>query len=385
MITPTRERERERERESCRNSALDVIRIFAFICVVSVHFFLNSGFYDEPIAGHTMFLMVCMRNFFMVCVPLFMMLSGYLLKDKTPCRSYYSKIFQTLGIYLLASIACAGYKMITDTESFSLAGSVLGVFGFYTARYSWYVEMYIGLFLLIPFINKMYNGESQRTKKLLITVLLVLTALPSILNIWQLFNPSWWLHPSNSQNYDFIVPDYWLALYPITYYFIGAYLRDHPLKLKRTANLFLIFALFVIAGLFNYYRSYGSTFVDGPWSEYRSVFVTGQSVLIFLYIQGMKLSHLGQKAKTALKKLSSYTLGAYLCSSVFDDLFYGILKQSTPIMQQRLWYFPIMVLLVASCSICLSAILNRFYRLCEKLLQNLLAYHRKKRTTRTTA
>ena len=62
-----------------RSPAADIIRIFAFFCVVSVHFFLNSKFYDYPTEGKTMLVMTICRSFFMICVPLFLLLSGYLL------------------------------------------------------------------------------------------------------------------------------------------------------------------------------------------------------------------------------------------------------------------------------------------------------------------
>ncbi|MBP3413550.1 MAG: acyltransferase family protein [Oscillospiraceae bacterium] len=353
---------------------MDVIRIFAFLCVVSVHFFLNSGFYDHVVEGGSMLLMTALRNFFMICVPLFMILSGYLLKDKIPCKSYYARIFQTLGIYLLASIACAGYEFLFNRENFSAMGSVLGLFTFSTAPYSWYIEMYIGLFLIIPFLNRMYNGMTQKMKKLLIAMFLVLTALPSIMNIWQFFNPSWWLRPAVSQNYDFLVPDYWIELYPITYYFIGCYLREYPIKLKSSTNFFLIVGVFAVSGAFNAYRSIGDVFVEGSWSEHRSFFVTIQSVLVFNFLNRINLSRVGERTGIVLKKLSSWTLGAYLCSSIFDDYFYKILKTAEPVMERRILYFPIIVLVVAICSLVLSAVLNWIY----DLLVSLLAFVRKK-------
>ena len=40
-----------------RNPAMDIIRCLAFFSVVSVHFFLNSGFYNEIIEGKQMLVM----------------------------------------------------------------------------------------------------------------------------------------------------------------------------------------------------------------------------------------------------------------------------------------------------------------------------------------
>lgn len=52
-----------------RNTSLDLLRIIALFCVISVHFFLNNGFYDQTVVGKRMFIMTVMRSTFMVCVP----------------------------------------------------------------------------------------------------------------------------------------------------------------------------------------------------------------------------------------------------------------------------------------------------------------------------
>ena len=40
-----------------RDPALDIIRCIALLCVVSVHFFLYSEFYNETVAGIDMLIM----------------------------------------------------------------------------------------------------------------------------------------------------------------------------------------------------------------------------------------------------------------------------------------------------------------------------------------
>ena len=65
-----------------RDVSLDITRIIAFVSVPAIHFFLNSGYYNVPLEGKRMYLMTYGRTFFMVCVPLFMILSGYLMVTK---------------------------------------------------------------------------------------------------------------------------------------------------------------------------------------------------------------------------------------------------------------------------------------------------------------
>ena len=65
-----------------RNINLDIIRSIAVFSVLSVHFFLNNGFYTEIIKGKRMLVMFTMRKAFMICVPLFAILTGYLMNKK---------------------------------------------------------------------------------------------------------------------------------------------------------------------------------------------------------------------------------------------------------------------------------------------------------------
>ena len=128
---------------SRRNSALDITRIVALFSVISVHFFLNNGFYSEPMFGKRMLVMTVMRSAFMICVPLFIMLTGYLMSRKTLSRGYYHGIVKTLGIYLLASLACAVYKIVNF--GYKPTWMIWGLFDYTTANYAWYIEMYICL------------------------------------------------------------------------------------------------------------------------------------------------------------------------------------------------------------------------------------------------
>lgn len=351
-----------------RDPAMDVIRCAALFCVNGVHFFLNSGFYEETVSGLRMYLMVLMRTGFMVCVPLFIMLSGCLMGHKKPDRNYFGGIRKVLVVYLLASVFCCVFRLFYAPrflhESVSLAQQFAGLFSFTTAPYGWYIEMYIGLFLLIPYLNLIYRHlDSQRSKQGLLLVLLFLTTAPSITNIFRFTDLKWWLLPSSSDAYQPLLPDWWTGIYPITYYVLGCYLREYPLKLKRSATILLIGIVYFLAGSFNFYRSRGSVFLWGPWQGYGAVFNIVQTVLVFHFFSQLDYSRLGQNAKKFLARLSDLCLGAYLLSWIFDQIFYPMLAAVQPVMNRRLEYFVLIVPAVYLCSLCLSACLNAVYRL----------------------
>ena len=130
-----------------RDPSMDVIRCFALLCVIAVHFFLNIKFYDSEVAGPRMVLMTLMRTSLMVCVPLFILLSGYLMCRKAPNKAYYAKISKTIVIYILASLCCLAYKWACQDAELTLSGTLTGILAFTAAPYSWYIEMYLGLFM----------------------------------------------------------------------------------------------------------------------------------------------------------------------------------------------------------------------------------------------
>ena len=63
---------------SKRDLGLDYTRILAFLLVVTVHFFLHSGFYGNAMQGEKMYIMTAIRTLCMSCVPLFLLLTGFL-------------------------------------------------------------------------------------------------------------------------------------------------------------------------------------------------------------------------------------------------------------------------------------------------------------------
>jgi len=235
--------------------------------------------------------------------------------------------------------------------------------GFYGADYAWYVEMYIGLFLIIPFLNLIYNGlESVKQKRVLIITAIALTALPSVVNIYDLNTPGWWGEPTVSGDYTKLIPQWWTGFYPVTYYFIGCYLYEFPVKLKKVYIFPLLSVSVLFFGWFNIYRTAGVKFLWGAYQDWGSLPNVIITVLTFSLIKAFYLYRLPRAVKSALKFLSDCCLGAYLVSSIFDSLFYPGLITAVEKVSGRMIYFPIMTFAVFFCSLALSAVIEFIYR-----------------------
>lgn len=344
---------------SLRNSSLDIIRIFAVFMVMSVHFFLHNGFYNQTVEGVPMFIACLMRTLFTVCVPLFIVLTGYLMSKKELSKKYYSGIVKTLVVFIIATIACMIYKAIAKDGAFDFKSLLLSILDFSGANYSWYIEMYIGLFLIAPFLNLAYGKlASQKQKQILIATFIGLTILPSLFNIYNFETAQWWGNPTTSDEFSKLIPSWWSGFYPVTYYFVGAYLREYKLKVKTSTLAILTGVSLLVFGSFNFYRSYGGNFKSGSYIQWGGIESFVLAVFIFILLSRINTEKIPAKARKNLWKLSDVVLGAYLISYIFDTLLYPILCDKVVEFAYRLPYYFIIVPSVFILSMASSAIMN---------------------------
>lgn len=343
-----------------RNPAMDILRIVAVLCVISIHFFYHTGYYNTTADNVPMYFATVLRTLFSVCVPLFMILSGFLLCNKTLKKGYYSGIRKTIIVYILVAIACIIYKSCNGSYTLTTLTFFTGIFDFSGANYSWYIEMYIGLFLIVPFLNIIYkNLDSRKQKNILLITLIAITILPSLFNAFKFDSYEWWANPATDTDTQKLMPSWWVGIYPITYYFTGCYIREYGTKIK---NVFLIIALVIAIfgfGTFNFYRCYGSTFTTANYVYWNGIEPYVMSVLIFLIISKLKLENINLKAKFVLWKISDLVLGTYLLSFIFDAIYYyEFLNKNTTDFYARFPFMPLMILCVFVSALISSGIIN---------------------------
>ena len=385
-----------------RNSSMDILRIVAVFTVLSVHFFLHNGFYSEPVTGLApiegiidsistgngdslhgplMFLALAMRTLFSVCVPLFMILTGYLMSRKELKKGYYKGIRKTVIVFILATFACmifksvheipaakeafysfnygAMFEAISQSGKYNFINYLFSILDFTGANYSWYIEMYIGMFLIAPFLNLAYNKlGSKKHKQILVVTMVCLTILPTMLNIFNFQSAQWWVTPTSSDEFQKLVPAYWMGLYPLTYYFVGAYLREYGLRLKTGAAAALFAGTLLASTVFNWFRSYGGGFKTGIYGFWYGFYPFVLSVLLFLLISRIKTENWKPSVKLALWRVSDLALGIYLCSFIFDSLIYYNLNLTVPVMVDRIPYYLLTVPASFLCSALLSFVLD---------------------------
>jgi surface polysaccharide O-acyltransferase-like enzyme len=181
----------------------------------------------------------------------------------------------------------------------------------------------------------------------------------------------WWGLPSASNDYQQLLPKWWQMLYPFTYYFLGAYLKEYPPKKRPFKYLILSLAVVLLWGLYNFYRSRGTSFVWEDHVEYFSYQALSVAFLVFVFFLSLDANRLFIPVRKFLSYLSSLTFGAYLVSWIFDTLSYPLLEQNVYYIPDRFKYYPLCIAFSAIGSLLLSAVIDLVWRALKTLCRML--------------
>ncbi len=277
-----------------RESGIDLLRCVALLFVVGVHGFLYNGFYSEKQVGVLMWAAGSARWLFYCCNCLFMMLTGYLRCTKPLAKKSYRSLLPILVGYVLCCAISFPIRhfLLEDTHSLKEWTVMLITF----ANYGWYVEMYIGLFLLSPFINLVLDAlKTPRQYACLAGTMLLLTALPSVTHLN-------------------VLPDYWESLYPITMYILGAGIRRFQPKLSSWLGAVLALATVSILGAISV-LSTDEVYSKGFTQGYGGFWVTLTALAVFLAIYRVQLP---RKLEPAVRWMAGGCFEGFLLSRLFD-------------------------------------------------------------------
>lgn len=324
-----------------RDFGLDVVRAAAGVLTLSVHFFLNNGFYDTPVEGKTMLASCMIRMLCMSCVPLFLLLTGYTCIGRKWSKGYYRKLLPVLATYVLAGAICMVFRATVRGNGFTFWEAVTEFTTYNATPYGWYIEMYIGLFLLSPFISAAWHALEDGGKKALVFTLMGLTALPGLVN-----------HSVP------IVPEWWVGIYPLTYYVLGAWLREHPVKFKRWKLLLGWIVVAAAMGVKGYFTAEGGAYVQMLEDKWGSFALTVQAVLLFSCLRQCGDQSVPRPVRWLVQRVAKLALPMYLISFIPDWIIYPLLTMAEPVAGRRILWMPLVVPVVVLCSMVLAQLVD---------------------------
>ena len=274
-----------------------------------------------------MFLQGMLQTLTLINVPLFLILTGYLNINKTVSRKYYKGIVRVLVAYLFFSLVTVFYRSHFLGEQLTAIQWILKITDFSAIPYAWYIEMWIGLFLLTPFLNILWkNIATKRHKQILIATLFVCTALPDFFNRYGVH----------------IVPGYWATMAtPLVFFYIGCYIREYQPVYSSAKLLLVALALCLINPLANLLL---------PWTRPMMHFigsgngVVGIPLATVFFLLFYRVDLKSKVFKSLLAKISMLSLDMYLVSFIFDSLLHPYYQSVFGGDQATLgWFYPIIV------------------------------------------
>lgn len=327
---------------------IDIVRTIAIFSVIAGHFWvLNTPYRKVDFDGSfSMFVQGMGYFFFEIGVPLFLLMTGYLNYKKVSFDKKYLKgILKVIYSYLFFSALTYLFRTYYLHENIGMVGGIKKTLDFSLIPYAWYIEMWIGLYLITPFLNLGYQAISNRgQKKVLIILLYLMTALPDFCNRYGMH----------------LVPGFWSSLYPIMFFMIGRYVREYnpkfSFKILGGAALLPclinpLFGIFVVTD-----RSLMQ--IAGGFS---GLFGTIQGVAVFLLLYKRDVQN--TVAKWCINKIALLSLDIYLSCYMVDQLVYPIFLSHFYQSQQQFgrWFF-IIAPLILIISVMISQVKQCFFK-----------------------
>lgn len=285
-----------------RQSNFELLRIFAIMSVIVLHYFNGGigggmncvhGTWSNLIAHLFLTLSFC-------AVDLFIMISGYFLSASS--KRSFSKIFFLLFEAFILRTAQYIITALTTSQSITFSGILSCFFSI-----GYFIMFYSIIYLISPLINLMFtDNDGSRNRKILVLLFIFFSVIPSVASLLDslgITDFSWTAglctvtKEGSFEGYSIV--NFFLC------YVLGGYIRHYHSDKKSFTKLFIIFSvntiLLLIWGYFDWYSAFT---YDNPL-----VIFEGASLILLF-------NNFSFKSKV-VNELSSSGFTCYLVHGVF--------------------------------------------------------------------
>lgn len=296
------------DRKKQRDISIDVVRCAAILCVIGVHSFSTVRDYWLGLS--------ILRTLSVLGVPLFLLLTGYLNSNKS-VEDYYKKgkwkkIIPNYVAYVILGSVCFFTPKIIFDDAFTILDWIKSILDFTCTPYGWYMNMWIGLFFLTPFLNIILQQIEKKEEIILILTILILSQVASFIN--------------RNENVFFI--SFWQSLWPLSFYFTGHFIS----KYQPCYKMKFLLPFFLICLAMEYLLNAMFGFVCRNVNSY--VYFYGGHNMIVYYILGVVFFLILRKKvyvknflmNSMVMNISKLSFFMYLISAAFDQTLFRILK-----------------------------------------------------------
>lgn len=339
--------------QKLRQSNFELLRIFAIMSVIVLHYF-NGGIGGginyvhgtwSNLIGHV-FLTVCF-----CAVDLFVMISGYFLS--TSNKRSFSKIFFLLFEAFIFRTAQYLITALTTSQNITVSG-ILGCF----FSIGYFIMFYSIIYLISPLINLMFTHvDEKRNQKIIVLLFVFFSVIPSVVNLLdslKIADFSW------AAGLCTVTKDGTFDGYSIVNFFLcyvlGGYLRHYRSDKKSLPKLLVIlFANTLLLFIWGYF-------------DYQSAFTYDNPLVIFEAVSLILLFNKFSFKSKIVNELSSSGFTCYLVHGFFLK-YLQIEKYAS-----GEWYVLLIHVILSVLSIYLICyVIHKIYTLCTGWFVRLLS------------
>lgn len=278
-----------------RNANMDLLRIVSMLLIVFLHTIDHSGVLENAEnCGTGMYFYI--RFAYMlcqVCVNLYVMLSGYFMITSK------FRLHKLVTLWMETAFYAFGLKllfMILGKEAFSVASLVSCLVPLFTGRY-WFLTIYVGMYLISPFLNLLIRAMTKQQHTLLTIVLFF------ILSLWSSVHPAFAGMNAGGG---------WGLAWFVVLYITAAWFRLHYTPNRKHIGLMAVF--FVIPLLIAAIQCLpvGGIVqnIVGNWFGYDSA--PAYIMTLCLFVGFLNFNIRSQKLSRVICAVAPLTLGVYL-------------------------------------------------------------------------
>lgn len=297
-----------------RNISIDLLRTLCIIAVIFIHTTTNAMVKTYPSSDSKILLGISIIT--SCAVPLFYMLSGafsvneknsdYKTSLKKALKIIIQVVIWTLIYQLMfkyyfgqdVDIIKAGIKSLTSSQ----------------VTHLWFMYPLIGLYILLPFISRIYLNMTRKEKRLLIIILLIIPITISTLNI--------------KYSELFAIPYFAIGFPELGLFILGKYLmeykKDFTNKNGKIASIIAIISGYILIVLvMKYYIDNFGISDYKPYFDYNkipNILLISGIFILFLNLE-KPLMKLPTKIEKIISFIGSNTLGVYFIHMIFLYLF----------------------------------------------------------------
>lgn len=277
----------------------DFIRAFAIVLVVVVHTSAPVVISIHDVSTERWMFANAMDSLARVSVPLFFMISGFLVlrKEITVKSSFLRAVRRVLLPLLFWSFFYISYYAYYNGFDFLTRYDYFGLFKTPAQYHLWFLYDLIFLYMIAPFIKAIIDRQ-------LGWYFIVFWILYEVVNFFSL-NIFWRFEPL-SKHAGYMLAGYYIGMMP---------------KIKNTHRLFL-FSLFMLAYFFTVFKTYEVSFLMGSLNQkyyaYRSINVIVMAVSLFMFMKDIHIKSI--IFKKIISVVSASALGIYGIHVLVIDL-----------------------------------------------------------------